>query len=236
MSLKQDELRALGFTLLPGIDPEYFEHRQRVGFLLLINEKHKLYYNLFTINAHSCLKSAARLIKGDYADRARDLRDALRKSELEDWDVFFFALGQLEQRDSVKELLSGYQSLNTQKSRIDREEATWGYHVRFKDADRLFAIYGNKPMTHEEAIASFLRKWRTSLDAAINRRSVDLPTYYKGCTQLATATKCWMADDKDSFSIVEITALSGKTRKEVVGHANRENIIRTVAYRRGLQQ
>lgn len=235
MASLQKQLAAFGFIKLPEFNPEYFRLRAKIGFLLLLNQRHKLSYHVFTINAHSCLYSANKVIEGENADRARDLRQALRESTQDDWVVYFRPNGLYPGlRNQVKELVKDYQSLNTFKPRINQEEITWAYQVHHETFNRTFTVISNEPIDDEKAIAKFLHKWRKSLNDLIKRKTIDLPTYYAASKQLSDATNQWMKDETKSFSIIELEQLSGKTRREVVKHTGLDNSRRTKVYKQTL--
>lgn len=232
MATVQQQLTAVGFTKLPELDPNYFLHRAKIGFLLLLNEKHHLSYHVFTYNAHTCLFSANKLINGEYADRARDLRRALQNSVQEDWEVYFRPNGLYPGlRNEVKALLEDYQSLNTQAPRLDQSAATWSYHVYHEEFKRAFFVVSTKTLTDEQAIGQYLQKWRKSLDHALNRRMMDLPTYYAISNQLAIATKQWIGGDTANFSIAEVQQLAGLPRRLAVKETGLGNARLSKAYR-----
>lgn len=203
--------------------------------MLLLNERDKLSHQIFTINAHSCLYSAKKLVEGEYEDRAHDFREALRESVLDDWVVYFRPNGLYPGlRQSVRTLVQDYRSLNTLRPRIDPSAATWAYEVTHESSKRRLTIPASVQLTEEEVVAKFLRKWRSWLDQALDRKSIELPVYYAGSQQVAAATKQWMSGEITSFSIVEIQELASKERHEVVKHTASENTKQSHQYRRSL--
>lgn len=230
-----EQLTTLGFKQLPDFDPDYFQHRHRVGFLLLINHSQKLKYQIFTINALSCLATAQQLINGEQANRSQALQEALRKSHEDDWEIYFRPHGLYPGlRVSVNELFAEYRSLNTITQRVDMSEATWAYQIFHEDFARLIAVTSNKPLTEELAIGKFLQKWRKSLEDSLNRRKLGLARYYLGCDQLAQATQQWIKGETKNFAIVEIQKVAGKPRREVSGFTAVQNAKMTIVYRQTL--
>lgn len=235
MSVQQKQLEAFGFVKLPDFNPNYFKYRNKVGFLLFLNETLKLSYQLFTINAHSCISSAKRLVCGEDADRALDLKEALVNSELTDWSIYFRPNGLYPGlKESVSELVQDYATLNTNRSRINQNEATWAYLVFHEGFKRGFTIISNKQLVKEEIIGKFLRQWRRTLDNAVNRGRLALPLYYAGCEQITAAMQEWMRGDITNFSIVEVEQLAGKPRSEVTKQTEHKNARMTVEYQQSL--
>lgn len=231
----KQQLKELGFQHIPSLDPEYFAHRDRVGYLLLVQTKKKLRYQLYTINAHQCLETARKAVFGYYVNRAIDLTAALRDSQIDDWEVYFRPNGLYPGlKQTLNELLEDYRSLNTRRSELNPDEVTWAYQVYHPDYRRGFTITSSAQRTEEELIAEFLQLWRRALEAALKRYSILLPTYYLGCRHLAIASKQWMDNDVKKFSILEIPDVSGKTRAEVMHHASLDNFRYSSSYRKWL--
>lgn len=231
MSLHK-QLTALGFKKLPEFDPAYFKHRNRVGFILLLNEKHNLSYHVFTVNAISCLTSAKRVVEFGQADRGAVLLKALEASMLEDWVVYFRPHGLYPGlRDQVKELTQDYTSLNVKTPRLDVNEPMWVYRVTHPQYHRAILISKNKELNDEEIVAEFLKKWRFVLENAVNRETMALPIYYKGMGQQAEALQQWMKNDVKKFAIIELEGLRGQTRGQIRKHISFENRLFTEIYR-----
>ncbi len=235
MTTLNNHLKALGFEQLPSFDSSYFRYRKSVGFLVMVNVKTKHCYSVFTINAVSCLQSAIRLVKGEYADRARDLQTALKLSALYDWEIYFNnSNSSRELRDQLKGLLEGYQSLNTNKSRLDQTEPSWAYLVSFKHVERSFVICENTTLNNITAISKFLLKWRSSLEAGLNRGTINLQQYYTDCDNHTLATKQWMSNNAEGFVVTAIPEYDGKPRGLVMEYVNKRNVTLTNTYRRKL--
>jgi hypothetical protein len=231
MSVHQ-QLTTLGFRQLPEFDPAYFKHRNRVGFLLLLNEKHNLSYHVFTVNAVSCLTSAKRVVEFGHADRGAELLKALEASTLEDWVVYFRPYGLYPGlRDKVKDLTQEYRSLNVRTPRLDDTEPMWVYRVTHPDFSRAILISKNKELTDEQVVAEFLRKWRFVLEHALNRETLGLTLYYKGMAQYREALQQWMRNDVQRFAIIEIESLRGQTRGNIRKHISFENRLFSEIYR-----
>lgn len=230
MNLKK-QLHALGFRQLPEFDPSYFKHRNKVGFLLLLNEKHNLSYHVHTVNAVSCLASAKRVVEFGRADRGAELLKALEASTLEDWVVYFRPHGLYPGlRDQVKELVSDYRSLNVKTPRLDDTEPMWVYRVTHPDYSRAILISKNKELNDEGAVLEFLKKWRHILEHAINRETLPLDRYYKGMNQHQEALHQWLNNDVRKFAILEIEPLQGQKRGEIRNHVSFENRIFSEIY------
>lgn len=220
----QQQLTKLGFKQLPEFDPDYFKFRNRVGFLLLLNEKHNLSYHVHTVNALSCLTSAKRVVEFGNADRGVELLKALSASVLDDWVVYFRPHGLYPGlRDQVKELTTDYRSLNVKTPRLDDTEPMWVYRVTRPDCKRAILISKNRELTDEEIVAEFLRKWRLVLENALNRKTMELTMYYKGMGQHRNALQEWMKNEVKKFAIVEIDSLRGQTRGQIRRHISFEN-------------
>lgn len=228
-------LLALGFYQVPSLDPKHFQHRDRVGYLLLLQTKKKLCYQLHTINAYRCLETARNAVFGFYADRAQDLKAALQASQIDDWEVHFRPTQAYPGfSQTIEGLLRGYKSLNTRRPKEDPTTLMWAYDVYHPGTERKFTITSKQPLPNEQVVAAFLKKWRKALDAALNRRSIDLPTYYAGCNELAGASKDWMSNDLSEFLVLEVQAVSGRKRAEVVRHASLDNHRNSTNYRKNL--
>lgn len=230
------KLTAIGFEKLPSFDSEYFRYRKKIGFLVLLNVKTKQCYSVFTINAITCLQSAIRLVKGEYADRARDLEHALKLSALYDWEVYFNKNTKgNELRESVEGLLEGYTSLNTFKSRLDQTEPTWAYSVVFKPVQRTFVVTSRTPLDKSGAISAFLLKWKSSLESTLNRASISVQEYYVDSNHLGIATNYWLSSKTGQFEVTPQEHYAGKPRKQVCDFASRTNMATSLKYRTKLQ-
>lgn len=226
------QLTALGFKKLPEFDPAYFKHRNRVGFILLLNEKHNLSYHVYTVNAISCLTSAKRVVEFGNADRGAVLLKALEASTLEDWVVYFRPHGLYPGlRDKVKELTEDYTSLNVKTPRLDVNEPMWVYRVTYPTFHRAILISKNKELNDEEIMAEFLKKWRYVLENALNRETLPLDLYYKGMEQYREAVQQWMKNDAKKFALIELEGLRGQTRGEIRRHISFENRLFSEIYR-----
>lgn len=235
MTTLKDNLLELGFEQLPSFDSDHFRYRKSIGYLVMVNITTKHCYSVFTINAVCCMQSAIKLVKGEYADRARDLQTALKLSALYDWEIFFNNdIHSRQLKGQLATLLEGYQSLNTSRSRLDQTELTWAYQVCFSHTDRSFVISENKELNTLAAISKFLMKWRSSLEASLNRGSINLYQYYTDCNHLAVATKQWLSNDVTGFVVKPLPEHSNKPRNEVTTYANKCNVTFTNAYRRTL--
>jgi hypothetical protein len=234
MSLKK-QLIDLGFQQIPSLDPAHFLHRSRVGYLLLVQTRNRLSYQLHTVNAHRCLETARKAVLGYYVDRAMDLKAALEASQIDDWTVYFRPDGLYPGlAEKLESLLRRYKSLNTRRSRLDPEADTWGYQVTYPKYARGFTITSARPQSPENLIADFLHKWRNALDAALNRHSIDLTTYYVGCNQIAEASRQWMDNRLTEFCILSTTAGEAGKRKIVVAAAGLDNHRFSMEYRENL--
>lgn len=233
MSIK-NKLTDLGFQQIPSLDPAYFLHRERKGYLLLVQTRKRLCYQLHTINAHRCLETARDAVFGHYVDRAIDLKAALQESQIDDWTVYFRPDGLYPGlKDTLAGLFKRYRSLNTRRSELDPEQLTWSYQVHYPKYQRAFTITSQFAQSDESVIADFLHQWRNALDASLNRRAIELPVYYLGCHQLAEASKQWMESRVTDFAIVTTSASGGK-RKEVVAQAGLDNFRFSMHYRKHL--
>jgi hypothetical protein len=230
MNLKK-QLSALGFKQLPEFDPGYFKHRNKVGFLLLLNEKHNLSYHVHTVNAVSCLTSAKRVVEFGQADRGAELLKALEASRLEDWVLYFRPHGLYPGlRDKVKELVQDYRSLNVKTARLDDTEPMWVYRVTHPDYHRAILISKNRELDDIGVVTEFLKKWRVILEDALNRETLPLSHYYKGMEQQREAMHQWLDDNVRKFAIIEIEPLVGKRRGEIRNHVSFENRIFSEIY------
>jgi hypothetical protein len=230
----ETKLGTLGFQKLPSLDPIYFEFRDRVGFLLLVQINKKLRYQLHTINAHRCLETARAAVLGMYADRAVDLKAALRESQIDDWEVYFRPNGLYPGQDhQISFLLGDYRNLNTRRSLHNPHEITWSYRVHYAAFNRSFVINSRSVMTDEEAVCAFLYKWRQSLGTALRRGTIALTAYYTGCEELAQASKQWMNNEFSPFSITWITL---DKREKVVKKAGAENFRNSIEYHKQLSK
>ncbi len=230
-------LKKVGFDKLPSLDPAYFDHRTKSGYLVLVQNKRKQVYQLHTINAHRCLETTKDAIEGYYADRAKDLKAALEESAIDDWDVYFRPNGLYPGlKGDLRVLFAGYQSLNTRRSQSDPSEITWAYQVYCHTSKRGFTIPSKNKLWDSQVVAAFLTKWRSALEQALKRKSIDLGEYYIGCAQLAMANKAWLSDDLKGFSITEVEKVSGKPREEVIRYAAVENFRQSAQYHKALTE
>lgn len=231
----QEELIKLGFNQLPEFDPEYFKYRNRVGFMLLLNEKLKRYYQLSTINAYEYLRSAKRIVEGGKGTQSIDLRDTLKESKLEDWVIYFRPHGLYPGlRDELDKLLVDYPTLNTARPRINPEGAAWVYQVFHEEFARLIAVTSDRKLTDDEVVGMFLRKWRDSLEESLKRHELGLARYYAGQRQFAQANRQWSRNEFKNFSIVEIEKMAGKPRQEVRRYIGPQNAKVTRVYHQTL--
>lgn len=227
-----EQLQGYGFQKLPGLDPTYFTHRERVGFLLLVQVNKKLRYHLHTVNAMRCLETARNAVLGYYADRAVDLKAALQDSQLDDWEVYFRPNGLYPGlRACLDKVFASYQSLNTRRSELDPEEPVWSYRVFHEGFQRSSVINSKEELTDEKVVAAFLYRWRQALGEALRRETIQLPAYYAGCEQVAQASKQWM---DNQFSQFAITCVRRDKRKHAVREAAVENFRQSATYHRQL--
>lgn len=231
LSLK-DSLLLLGFTKLPSFDSEYFRYRKAMGYLVLVNTTTKQYYSVFTIDAVTCINQAISMIKGDYAERAKDFPTALQMSSIMDWELYFNAnCVDTSLKTPVRVLLEDYSALTTGKSKLDPAKPCWAYIVTYNTFKRTFFISDDKELDDPGAIGKFLRKWRESLESALNRGSIQLKQYYAECSTHSIALNQWMRDDMSGFTVQSVDSIAGQPRSTVVDYVTRSNKSLSIKHR-----
>lgn len=220
----RDSLLLLGFTKLPSFDSEYFRYRKSIGFLVLVNTTTKQYYSVFTIDAVVCINQAISMVKGDYAERAKDFPTALQMSSIMDWELYFNGnCVDTSLKTPVRVLLEGYTPLTTYKSKLDPTKPCWAYVVTYNTFKRTFFISDETELDTVGAVGKFLRKWRESLEAALNRGSIQLKQYYAECDTHSVALNLWMRNELSGFTVQAIDEVAGQPRSTVVDYVTRSN-------------
>lgn len=217
---------------LNGFDSSFFKYRNGKGHLLFVNNAQKRFYETKTINASAYLAACVRAFKGAPKCFGENFGNMIDQTTERDWSVYFRPENMLQlELDTICKFLSDYQRVVKRSTRKNNQQkTTWVYLLSHKASGRRFHLLADNPMEQVEAIGMFMRHWKQNNTDCLDRKMIQLGSYYESMHHFQEATCAIQKHDYLQFEFATVQNLQGVSREKARHTTTNMNRVDTIKY------